>query len=138
MAPADPPPQPDPEKAQRTRVRLYWASTVVCLLIAMFLASDIVGSHHKYDALAWIGVVLSALSILGLAAAYAACATDRLKLEEHVAGRATVFHVTTILLVVAIGADILIPDRDTGALALLLPWGIGYWLHNLRPAKPQL
>ncbi|TWD80513.1 hypothetical protein FB561_1591 [Kribbella amoyensis] len=123
---------PDPDKAQRTFTGLLWTCSVLCLLIALFLASDIAGSHQRYGGLAWVGVVVAAAIVLGLAVVYAACATGRLKLSRIVVGSLTVFHVTTLAVVAAVGADILIPDRDTGALALLLPWGITYWLHNLK------
>ena len=51
--------------------------------------------------------------------------------------RVSIKHFLSKLLVVAIGADILIPARDTGSLALLLPWGITYWLHHVIPAKKE-
>ncbi|TDO54798.1 hypothetical protein EV643_101589 [Kribbella sp. VKM Ac-2527] len=126
---------PTPDKAQRTTTTLLWTSSVLCLLIGLFLVSDITSSHAKYGPLAWVGVGLSTLMILALTATYAACALNRLQLTQSLTGRLTLFHATTLCLVTAVGADILIPDRDTGALALLLPWGITYWLHNLKP-KP--
>jgi hypothetical protein len=60
----------------------------------------------------------------------------RLDLNQPIAGKLTLFQFTALCLVIAVGADILIPNRNTGGLALLLPWGIAYWLHNLnRPAS---
>jgi hypothetical protein len=60
-----------------------------------------------------------------------------LDLSQPIAGKLTLFQFTAICLVVAVGADILIPNRSTGGLALLLPWGITYWLHNLNRPGPD-
>ena len=124
---------PTPDKVQRTTTSLLWTSSVLCLVIGLFLVADITSSHGKYGPLAWVGVGLSTLMILALTATYAACALNRLQLTQLLIGRLTLFHATALCLVTAVGADILIPERDTGALALLLPWGITYWLHNLKP-----
>lgn len=86
---------------------------------------------HRYSPAAWIGVALSALAIFSLVVVYAGCATGRFHLDQRLAGKLTLFQATAVCLVVAVGADILIPARNTGGLALLLPWGISYWLHNL-------
>ena len=43
--------------------------------------------------------------------------------------RFDLFQVTTVLLVLAIVAGIPHPQHE--CLALLLPWGLTYWLHNL-------
>jgi FtsH-binding integral membrane protein len=114
----------------------YWVCAVLCLVIGLFLAADISKSNSQYGATAWIGVTLAAVLMLALTALYVACATGRLALRRVLVGTLTLFHLSTICVVVAVGADILIPARDTGSLALLLPWGITYWLYNLRPAEP--
>jgi len=128
--------EPTSGRTQRQVSRIYWSCAALTVVIGVFLVSDIIGSADRYDAGAWAGVAISALMILGLAAVYAGCAVGRLDLEQHVLGRFTLFQATAIAVVTAVGADVLIPDRDTGGLALLLPWGISYWLHNLdrRPA----
>lgn len=125
---------PDPARAQRTTRRLLWACVVLTTFVGVFLVADVVRSSPEYGVPAWFGVVLAGLSIAGMIAGFAACALGRLTLNQSVIGKLTPFQVSTVLLVVAIGADILIPDRDTGGLALLLPWGIGYWLHHLTAA----
>ena len=125
---------PDPARAQRTTRRLLWACVVLTAFVAVFLVADVVRSSPEYGVPAWCGVVLAGLSIVGLTAGYAACALGRLTLNQSAIGKLTVFQLSTVLLVVAIGADIFIPDRDTGGLALLLPWGIAYWLHHLTAA----
>jgi FtsH-binding integral membrane protein len=115
----------------------YWVCAVVCLMIGLFLVADVAQSSSRYTATAWIGVAVAAVLILGLTALYAACARGRLDLRRVLTGNFTLFHASTIAVVAAVGADILIPDRDTGALALLLPFGITYWLYNLKPAEPE-
>lgn len=115
----------------------YWVCAIVCLMIGLFLVADVAQSSGRYTATAWIGVAVAAVLILGLTALYAACARGRLDLRQVLTGNFTLFHASTIAVVAAVGADILIPDRDTGALALLLPFGITYWLYNLKPAEPE-
>jgi hypothetical protein len=126
-------PAPDPERARRTTRRLAWACAILTTLIGVFLIADVVRSSDRYGALAWLGVALAGLSIAALIAVYVACARGRTTLGHRLVGRFTVFQLSTVPLVVAVGADILIPARNTGALALLLPWGLTYWLHNLTP-----
>lgn len=123
--------QPPSGRTKRQVSRIYWACAALTAVIGVFLVSDISVSADRYEAGAWVGVAIAALVILGLAAVYVGCALGRLDLEQHVLGRFTLFQATAVALVVGVGADILIPDRDTGGLALLLPWGISYWLHNL-------
>lgn len=120
-------------KVARTR-RLYWLCFALSAAIGGFLVDDVVRSRAEYGAGAWLGVVLSALAILALVLLYAGCARGRVELTRPVSGKVTLFHLSAIALVVAVGADILIPGRDTGGLALLLPWGISYWLHHLTQA----
>ncbi|MGC4936920.1 hypothetical protein [Kribbella sp. DT2] len=115
----------------------YWVCAALCLVVALFLAADISKSNSQYGAAAWIGVTLAAVLVLALTALYVACATGRLALRRVAVGSLTLFHVSTIAVVAAVGADVLIPARDTGSLALLLPWGITYWLYNLKPAEDQ-
>ncbi len=115
----------------------YWVCAVVCLMIGVFLVADVTQSSSRYTATAWIGVALAAVLILGLTALYAGCARGLLDLRRVLVGNFTLFHASTLAVVGAVGADILIPDRDTGALALLLPFGITYWLYNMKPAEPE-
>jgi cytochrome bd-type quinol oxidase subunit 2 len=122
--------EPNPERAQRTTVRVLWASAALTVFVGVFLVADVTKSADSYGPAAWLGVVLAALAILALTALYVACALGRVTLGK-VVGPASLFQLSAICLVIAVGADILIPDRDTGGLALLLPWGITYWLHNL-------
>ena len=107
------------------------------MLVGVFLVSDVIRTADRYTALAWVGVALSALAILSLTVLYAGCASGRLRLNQQAVGKLTLFQLSTLCLVIAVGADILIPARNTGGLALLLPWGITYWLHNLRPTAPN-
>ncbi len=130
-------PEPSPERAQRTIERLFWTSAALTAVIGIFLVADVVKSADTYEPLAWVGVALSALAMLGLIVLYVGCARGRLDLGRSAIGKLNFFQLSAIGLVVVVGADILIPDRDTGGLALLLPWGITYWLHNLdRQPRP--
>ncbi|HEY0475448.1 MAG TPA: hypothetical protein VGD34_27445 [Kribbella sp.] len=133
MAAAEPP----TDRAHRYTVRILWICSALSAAVAAFLLADIARSGSEYNALAWVGVTLSALAILALTVLYAACALGRLDLSQPIAGKLTLFQFTAICLVVAVGADILIPNRSTGGLALLLPWGITYWLHNLNRPGPD-
>lgn len=116
---------------------MLWAAAALTAVVGVFLLADVVGESAQYGGLAWTGVALAAISIAALLAIDVACAVGRLALNQPLVGKFTVFQATTVLLVVAIGADILIPARDTGSLALLLPWGITYWLHHVIPAKKE-
>ena len=129
MAPSEPDPVPDPERARQTTTRLLWACAVLTLLAGVFQLSGILSDADGYDGLAWVGVVVGAVCLLALIAVYSACALDRLTLRTRVLQRFDLFQVTTVLLVVAIVAGI--PIHSTTALALLLPWGLAYWLHHL-------
>ena len=129
MAPSEPDPVPDPERARQTTTRLLWACAALTLLAGVFQLSGILSNADGYDGLAWVGVVVGAVCLLALIAVYSACALDRLTLRTRVLQRFDLFQVTTVLLVVAIVAGI--PIHSTTALALLLPWGLAYWLHNL-------
>lgn len=123
--------EPPNGRTQRQRSRIFWVCAVLTVMIGVFLVSDVSASADRYDRGAWVGVAISTLVILGLTAVYVGCAIGRYGLEQRVIGRFTLFQATAIGVVAGVGADILIPDRDTGGLALLLPWGISYWLHNL-------
>jgi hypothetical protein len=133
MAPSEPDPVPDPERARRTTVRLFWASAVLTAFVAVFQLSGILSGADEYDALAWVGVAVAGLCLLALIAIYSGCALSRLSLHRRVLERFDLFQVTTVLLLLAIVAGVLVPTRNTTALALLLPWGLTYWLHNLKP-----
>ncbi|GAA1564862.1 hypothetical protein GCM10009789_18040 [Kribbella sancticallisti] len=129
--------EPSPERAQRISKRLLWTCAALTAVIGVFLVADVVKSADTYQPQAWVGVTLSALAMLGLIVLYVGCARGRLDLGQSAVGKLNLFQLSTVGLVIAVGADILIPDRDTGGLALLLPWGITYWLHNLnREPKP--
>ncbi|WP_433012666.1 hypothetical protein [Kribbella sp. CA-294648] len=125
--------EPNPERAQRTTLRFLWACVALTVVVGVFLVADVVKSADSYGTGAWVGVVLATLAILALTTLYVACALGRVTLGTQV-GRTNLFQLSAICLVTAVGADILIPGRDTGGLALLLPWGITYWLHNLNRA----
>ena len=100
-------------------------------MVGVFLVSDVSRGADGYDGPAWVGVGLAGVVILALAVLYVGCALGRLRLDQVVAGKVDLFKVSTTCLVVAIAADILIPDRQAGGLALLLPWGLAYWVHSL-------
>ena len=102
---------------------------MLTLLAGVFQLSGILNGADGYDAMAWVGVVVSAVCLLALIAVYSACALERLTLRTRVLDRFDLFQVTTVLLLLAIVAGI--PLHSTSALALLLPWGLTYWLHNL-------
>lgn len=126
--------EPNPERAQRITLRILWACAALTVFVGVFLVADVVKSTDSYGTGAWVGIGLAALAIVALATLYVACALGRVTLGTQV-GRTNLFQLSAVCLVVAVGADILIPGRETGGLALLLPWGITYWLHNLnRPA----
>ncbi|TCC53057.1 hypothetical protein E0H75_04810 [Kribbella capetownensis] len=130
-----PPPEPDPVQARRTTTRLLWACAALTVLVGVFQLAGILNGDGEYDALAWIGVAIAAVSLLALIGIYCACALERLSLRTRVF-RLDLFQVTTVLLLVAIVAGVLVPSSNTTALALLLPWGLTYWLHNLnQPAE---
>jgi hypothetical protein len=129
MAPSEPDPVPDPEQARRTTTRLLWLCAVLTLLVGVFQLSGILNGADGYDALAWVCVFVEAACLLALIAVYSACALDRLTLRTQVLNRVDLFQVTTVLLLLAIVAGI--PIHSTSALALLLPFGLTYWLHNL-------
>jgi len=135
MASSDPDPetdpQPDPEKARRTSDGLLWGCAGLTVLVGLFQLSGILTSSEPFGAAAWLGVTVGALCLLAMIAAYVLCAMNRLHLRTRVLGRLDVFQVTTVLMVIAIGAGVLVPTRSTTTLALLLPWGLTYWLNNL-------
>lgn len=124
------------ERTQRYTVRIHWICAVLTAAVGGFLVDDVTRSGGRYNAGAWVGVALSALAILALFTVYVGCALGRLHMDQRLAGKLTLFQSTALCVVVAVGADVLIPARDTGGLALLLPWGLSYWLHHLeRPAE---
>ncbi|MFI7059832.1 hypothetical protein ACIBL3_02515 [Kribbella sp. NPDC050124] len=130
----DPAPSPDPVRARRTTARLLGTSAALAALVGVFQLGDIIGSAAEYGAAAWIGVVVALLAVLALIACYAACALERATLRTRVIGRLDLFQTSTVVLLIAIVAGVLIPTRNTTALALLLPWGIAYWVHGLPEA----
>jgi heme exporter protein D len=129
-----PEPVPDPAKARSTKSGLMWTAAGLTGVVGVFQLSRVFMDAGGYDALAWLGVVLTVLCLLALVAAYVGCARDMLTLRTRLLSRIDLFQVTTVLALVAIVAGILVPDSNTTALALLLPWGLTYWLHNLNPA----
>ena len=111
--------------------------TALTAMVGVFQLGEILGGIGEYGALAWLGVVIAGLSILALIALYGACALNRATLHSRLIGRFDLFQVATALLLVAITAGVLIPTRNTTALALLLPWGITYWVHGLGAVTPD-
>ncbi|MEV5960576.1 hypothetical protein AB0L70_02355 [Kribbella sp. NPDC051952] len=129
-----PEPVPDQAKARSTKSGLMWTSAGLTGVVGVFQLSRVFMDAGRYGALAWVGVVLTVLCLLALVAAYVGCARDMLTLRDRLLGRVDLFQITTVLALVAIVAGVLVPDSNTTALALLLPWGLTYWLHNLNPA----
>ncbi|MEU4196575.1 hypothetical protein AB0E69_32035 [Kribbella sp. NPDC026611] len=124
-------PQPDPEKAQRTEARFLWMCGWLTLLVGVFLLSDNLRDNGKYGAGAWLGVVVVVLCLLALIAAYVLCALDRSSLRTRLVGPVDLFQLTTVLMLVTIIVGVLVPPQNRTALALILPWGLSYWLYNL-------
>ena len=119
--------------AAEARAHIYWACSALSALTLLFLAAKISSS---FSTLAWVCTALIVLATLTLAALYAACALGRLQLSTSIAGRATVFQLSVAPLLIAVASAAALPNHYTGTLALLLPWGITYWLHNLNENKP--
>ncbi|WP_433163805.1 hypothetical protein [Kribbella sp. CA-247076] len=129
---ADPKPDgPDVEDARRTTGRLLAGCAALTGLVGVFQLGEIIDGADEYGAAAWAGVIVGFLALLGMIALYGACALDRATLRTRLIGRLDVFRLATVLLLVAVAAGVLIPTRNTTALALLLPWGISYWVHGL-------
>lgn len=116
-----------------SRAHIYWACSALSALTLLFLAAKLSGS---FSTLAWICTTLIAVATLALAALYAACALGRVQLSTTIAGRATLFQLSVAPLLIAIASGATLPNHYTGTLALLLPWGISYWLHNLNQTNP--
>ncbi|HEY4570768.1 MAG TPA: hypothetical protein VIH10_14935 [Kribbella sp.] len=127
--------EPDPEQAKRTSTRFLWSCAWLTVMVGFFLLSDVLRGDGGYGALAWLGVVVAILCLLALIAVYVACARDRITLRTNVVGRVDVFQVATVVTVVAVVAGVLVQTRNTTSLALLLPWGLTYWLYNLDRRK---
>ncbi len=101
-------------------------------MVGLFQLADILREGvDQYGGSAWLGVAVAGLCLLALIALYGACTLNRATLHSRVIGRLDLFQVTTVLVLVAITAGIVIPTRNTTALALLLPWAITYWVHGL-------
>jgi hypothetical protein len=122
---------PDPERARRTAGRLLVGCAGLTAMVGLFQIGDILRGLEQYGGMAWLGVIVATLAVLALIALYGVCALNRATLHTRVLGRLDLFQVSTVVLLVAITAGILIPTRNTTALALLLPWGITYWVHGL-------
>jgi phosphotransferase system glucose/maltose/N-acetylglucosamine-specific IIC component len=106
-------------------------------MVGVFQLADILRSADQFGGSAWLGVVVAGLAVLTLIAIYGACTLNRATLHTQVIGRLDLFRLSTAVLLVAITAGILIPTRNTTALALLLPWGITYWVHGLGAVTPD-
>ncbi|MFG1819036.1 hypothetical protein ACGFIF_35095 [Kribbella sp. NPDC049174] len=127
-----PDPSPDPDRARRTAGRLLGGCAALTAMVGFFQVTDMLREGvDQYGGTAWLGVVVAGLSLLALIALYVACTLNRTTLHTRVLGRLDLFQVSTVLVLVAITAGIAIPTRNTTALALLLPWGITYWVHGL-------
>jgi hypothetical protein len=116
-----------------SRAHIYWACSALSALTLLFLAAKVSGS---FSTLAWVCTALIVIATIALAALYAACALGRVQLSTTVGGRANLFQLSVAPLLIAIASAATLPDHYTGTLALLLPWGISYWLHNLNENKP--
>ena len=116
-----------------SRAHIYWGCSALSALTLLFLAAKITGD---FSTLAWVCTVLIVIATLALATLYAACALGRVQLSTTVAGKANLFQLSVAPLLIAIASATTLPDHYTGTLALLLPWGISYWLHNLNQNKP--
>lgn len=114
-----------------SRAHLYWACSALSALTLLFLAAKVTSN---FGTLSWICTALIVIATLALAALYAACALGRVQLSTSVGGRTNLFQLSVSPLLIALAAAAALPDHYTGTLALLLPWGITYWLHNLKPA----
>jgi hypothetical protein len=100
-------------------------------IVGVFLLSDYLRDDGSFSALAWLGVVVEVLCLVGLITAYALCALDRTTLRSRPAGPLDLFQLTTIVMVIAVVVGVLIPPQHRTALALILPFGLSYWLYNL-------
>ena len=130
MAPSEPDPVPDPERARQTTTRLLWACAVLTLLAGVFQLSGILSDADGYDGLAWVGVVVGAVCLLALIAVYSACALGRLTLRARVLQRFDLFQVTTVLLAARDRRRHPHPQHD--CLGPAAPMGVG-----LLAAPPQ-
>jgi hypothetical protein len=118
--------------AAESRAHLYWACSALSAFTLLFLGAKVSSS---FSILAWICTALIVLATLSLAVLYAACALGRAQLSMTL-GRATLFQLSVAPLLIALAAAATLPDHYTGTLALLLPWGISYWLHHLNANEP--
>ncbi|GAA1604931.1 hypothetical protein GCM10009804_71460 [Kribbella hippodromi] len=128
--------EPDGDKAQRTVTKFLWSCGWLTVLVGVFLLSEIFQSDGKYGGLAWLGAVVSMVSIVAVAAAYVGCALGRIALRTRLLGSFDLFQAITVMMLIAVVTGVLIPTEHTTALALLLPWGLSYWLHNLKTPTP--
>jgi hypothetical protein len=129
-------PRPDPETAKRTEGRFLWMCAWLTAIVGVFLLSDYLRDDGSFSALAWLGVVVEVLCLIGLITAYALCALDRTTLRSRPAGPLDLFQLTTIVMVIAVVVGVLIPPQHRTALALILPFGLSYWLYNLPRTTP--
>jgi hypothetical protein len=118
-----------------SRTRIYWGCAALSALTLLFLLAKVTGPA-AFNTPAWVGTALIVVSTLALTTLYAACAAGRVTLGTLVGAKATLFQLSVAPLLIALAASTTIPEHYTGTLALLLPWGITYWLHNLNTQKP--
>jgi uncharacterized membrane protein len=110
-----------------------WTCAGLTGAVGVFQLSGALIHADKYDALAWVGAVVALVAFVALIGGYVACATGRLTLRTKLIGRFDFFEVSTGVVLLAIVAGVFVVPGSTTALALLLPWALTYWLHNLNP-----
>jgi hypothetical protein len=127
-------PEVDPGEARRTRTGLMWTCAGLTAVVGIFELARVVMNAKQYDVLAWLGAIVAFVALVALIAGYVLCALGRTTLQAKLIGRFDFFQVSTVVVLLAIVAGVLVVAGSTTALALLLPWGLTYWLHNLNPA----
>ncbi|MGW6280438.1 hypothetical protein [Kribbella sp. NPDC055071] len=126
-------PKVDAGEARRTRTGFLFTCAGLTGAVAVFQLSGALIQADKYDALAWVGAVVALVAFVVLIVGYIACAIGRVTLRTKLIGRFDFFEVSTAVVLLAIVAGVFVVPGSTTALALLLPWALTYWLHNLNP-----
>jgi cation transport ATPase len=122
-------------KQQLTVSRFLWSCAWLTVLVGVFLLSGMARAGGGYNVFAWLGAVVAVLCLLALIAAYAACARNKLALRTRLLGRFDVFQLSTAVVAIAVICGLLVPNRNSSALALLFPWALTYWMYGLDRTK---